>query len=63
MSRETNTSRYSFFSKECPTPIRTWIKDADENKEDYFDWINPKGENHRLRSVATRGGLGTSKRL
>jgi len=60
---DTNTSRYSFFSKECPTQVRTWYNDSPENKDDYFMWINPKGGGHRLRSVATRGGLRDFKEI
>lgn len=56
-SGDRHTSRFSYFSKECPTPVRTWVHESPENKNDYFTWINPNSENHRLRSVATRGGL------
>ena len=51
-----NTSRFSFFSKECPANIRRWVAATDENKEEYFNWIKP-GPEQRIRSVSTRGGL------
>jgi hypothetical protein len=51
-----NTSRFSFFSKECPANVRRWVAATDENKEEYFNWIKP-GPEQRIRSVSTRGGL------
>jgi len=55
-SGDENTSRFSFFSKECPANIRRWMATSDENKEEYFGWIAP-GPEQRIRSVSTRGGL------
>ena len=52
-----HTSRFSYFSKECPQQVRKWVHESPENKDDFFTWINPNSDNHRLRSVATRGGL------
>lgn len=51
-----NTSRFSYFSKDCPANVRRWVAADDDNKEDYFKWIQP-GPEQRIRSVATRGGL------
>jgi len=56
-SGDLHTKRFSFFSKDCPAPVKRWIMESPENKSNYFDWINPESGNHRLRSVATRGGL------
>ena len=54
---DVHTSRFSFFSKECPQAVTRWVAESPENKENYFKWINPNDEGHRIRSVATRGGL------
>ena len=56
-SGDTHTKRFSFFSKEQPAAVKRWVAESPENKEAYFEWINPNGGNHRLRSVATKGGL------
>jgi hypothetical protein len=55
-SGDENTSRFSYFSKECPANIRRWVAAEEENKTDYFGWITP-GPGQRIRSVSTRGGL------
>jgi len=54
---DTHTTRFSFFSKECPQQVARWVSESPENKENYFKWINPNHDEHRLRSVSTRGGL------
>jgi hypothetical protein len=51
-----NTSRFSYFSKDCPAAVRRWVAADDDHKSEYFDWIKP-GPTQRIRSVATRGGL------
>ena len=54
---DVQTSRFSFFSKDCPASVRRWLMESPENKSNYYEWINPDSGNHRIRSVATRGGL------
>ena len=54
---DTHTSRFSFFSKDCPQAVLRWVSESPENQENYFKWINPNNSEHRIRSVATRGGL------
>ena len=51
-----NPRRFAYFT-DCPAKVIQWMEDSDTNRKLYFDWINPKGENHKLRSVATKGGL------
>ena len=57
VSGDHQTSRFSFFSGDCPPAVKRWLMESPENKSNYFEWINPESGNHRLRSVATRGGL------
>lgn len=51
-----NPRRFAYFT-DCPAKVVEWMEDSDANRNHYFEWINPKGSNHKLRSVATKGGL------
>jgi hypothetical protein len=56
LTNDENTSRFSYFSKDCPAVVRRWVAADEDHKNEYFQWIQP-GPEQRIRSVATRGGL------
>lgn len=56
LTDDENTSRFSYFSKDCPAAVRRWVAADEDHKDEYFQWIKP-GPEQRIRSVATRGGL------
>lgn len=51
-----NPRRYSYIT-DRPSKVSEWMDQSDANTKQYFEWINPNGNNNKLRSVATRGGL------
>ena len=53
---DANPRRYSYIT-DRPTKVIEWMEQSDANTKQYFEWINPNGNNNKLRSVATRGGL------
>lgn len=48
-----DTSKFSFFSKDCPAKVRKWYEGNAAAKNDYFDYISQG----RIPGVAIRGGL------
>ena len=48
-----DTSKFSFFSKDCPAKVRKWYEGNASNKRDYFQYISEG----RIPGVAIRGGL------
>lgn len=48
-----DTSKFSFFSKDCPAKVRKWYHQNEASKNDYFDYVGQG----RIPSVAVRGGL------
>jgi ParB-like nuclease domain len=53
---DTDPSRFSYFG-DAPKAVREWFKESDENLKTYFDLICPGSPKHKIRSVATKGGL------
>ncbi len=57
VTKDDNPKRFSLF-QECPPKVREWFEESSKNKSDYFRLISPaSGKFHKIRSVATRGGL------
>ncbi|MBJ03831.1 MAG: hypothetical protein CMB65_03955 [Euryarchaeota archaeon] len=50
---DTDSRKFSFFSKECPAKVREWFKRSPQNLEDYIGYIG----DGRIPSVSVRGGL------
>ena len=48
-----DTSKFSFFSKECPAKVRKWYGEDVAAKRHYFDFVSQE----RIPGVAIRGGL------
>ena len=48
-----DTSKFSFFSKECPAKVRKWYGHNESTKNQFFDYISTG----RIPGVAIRGGL------
>lgn len=53
---DTEESRFSYFA-DAPKPVREWWEKSDKNLETYYDLIRPGSKRHKIRSVATSGGL------
>jgi ParB-like nuclease family protein len=55
-TKDTDPSRFSYFG-DAPKAVREWFKESDQNLQSYFDLICPGTPRHKIRSVATKGGL------
>ena len=54
---DTNEKRFTYFA-EAPKPVLNWVDESKENKEYYYDWINPNSGHTKIRSAAAgRGSL------
>ena len=54
---DTNENRFTYFA-EAPKPVLNWVDESKENKEYYYDWINPNSGHTKIRSAAAgRGSL------
>ena len=53
---DTDEGRFSYFA-DAPKPVREWWEKSDKNMQTYYDLIRPGSKNHKIRSVATAGGL------
>ncbi len=53
---DTNKNRFAYFN-EAPKKVIEWTEDSTQNKEDYFNWINPSSGKAKIRAVSTKGGL------
>lgn len=53
---DVNKNRFAYFN-EAPKKVLDWVAQSAQNKQDYFDWINPTDGRAKIRSAATKGGL------
>ena len=54
---DNNPKRFSMFDG-MPKSVEDWIEESNQNKSDFHKWIDPtSGNQARIRSAATRGGL------
>ncbi|MGH9917461.1 MAG: ParB N-terminal domain-containing protein [Nitrososphaerales archaeon] len=51
-----NPKRFGYFS-DRPKKIVEFMEESENNKQEYFGWINPKAGKQKIRSIATTGGL------
>lgn len=55
-TRDTDPSRFSYFA-DAPRSVREWYDASEKNMHTFFDLICPLSPRHKIRSVATKGGL------